>query len=395
MNIKTELSGLSLMNIVTDNSKSWFMNECWNIVFQMNRKNFEVKFLDFPKLFFGEGKNYKWIAKWNEKFIYISNLSSIPLYIADTTQNHYIVMLPKQEDNDNYVVCEILQQDRFLYLFTNSKVFSVIEFNLETNEFVRKFSWENNDVYEKNQQFRWGNIGYYSGSIWSPMVGTNYIIEIKCDTFKSVIHQSTVGIQYKWAFIVNGGTYWALAVQGEKYDCMVTGDLLSNSNDKIISLSPYIKGRIITNLCVIKNTIWLLPGDDGNIIKIDLLQGSYKELQYPDAFRWIQGRRYKMGIRFTCIENRETSWILYPRTGNGILVVNKINDTITFYPLVMKMDKIYKKQIQDIKMENISKVSDNIDFFMILIKIDIRNCANDTSENLIGYNIYRKVQELL
>ena len=66
MNAKTKRSGLSFMSIVTEGDKSWFINESWNALFQMDRKNFIPEFVDFPKLFFGEGDNYKWLVKWKQ-----------------------------------------------------------------------------------------------------------------------------------------------------------------------------------------------------------------------------------------------------------------------------------------------------------------------------------------
>ena len=240
---------------------------------------------------------------------------------------------------------------------------------------------------------QWGNAVYWRGSIWSPVVGTNYIVEIKSDTFKLVIHRRREDIQYKWPFVESEGIYWALVSKEKKDNCIVTGSLLCDSNDIIIDLSSYVNGHIIKDLRIIENVVWLFPGDDGNIIKIDFLNETYKELQYPDNFRWIPDRRYESGIRFTCIEDAKNKWILYPRTGNGILLIDKDTDIIDYIPLEAKMNEIMKLQAQEVRMEKVFKMEDGL-YFLLELMNRTNECYSGKvidEKNINGYKIFREL----
>ncbi|MCI9142589.1 MAG: hypothetical protein HFH87_08205 [Lachnospiraceae bacterium] len=393
MNAKTKRSGLSFMSIVTEGDKSWFINESWNALFQMDRKNFIPEFVDFPKLFYGEGDNYKWLVKWKQKFIYISNRSDTPLYLIDGEGEHAVTSLPAQVIKNSNIICNILQKENILYLFSNCKDFSVLEFDMEKNGFGRWLQWDDCDLTGEGQSFQWGNVACYGGSIWSPIAGTNCIVELKCDIFKYVIHQRKEDIQYKWPFIENGGNYWSLAAYEKESNCIITGTLLSDSNDKIISLPANIRKRIIKDFRIDKNVIWLFPGDDGNIIKIDISGEICRELSYPDGFRWIRDRRYESGIRFTCIDNAGSKWILYPRTGNGILLIDKYTDVIEYMPLEVDMAEIMKLQAQNVVMENVFTLKDGLYFLLECInrKKEFVDWEVFGKKNDIGHKIFREI----
>nr|WP_300839490.1 hypothetical protein [uncultured Acetatifactor sp.] len=376
------------MSIVTDGDKSWFINESWNAIFHMDRTTFIPEFADFPKLFYGEGDSYKWLVKWKQKFIYISNRSDMPLYLIAGDGEHSVTPLPVQTGKNSNIICSILQKENILYLFANCKDFSVLEFDMEKNDFGRCLKWDDCDM--TGQTLQWGNTACYNGSIWSPIAGTNCIAEVKCDIFKYVIHRRKEEIQYQWPFIESGGNYWSLAADEKESSCIITGSLLSDGNDEIISLPANIRKRNIKDFRIDKNMIWLFPGDDGNIIKIDISGEICRELSYPDGFGWIRDRRYESGIRFTCIENMESKWILYPRTGNGILLIDKYTDIIEYMPLETNMDEIMKLQAQSVVMENVFTLKDGLYFLLEFVYRKGEKGSEDLMphKNKIGYNIF-------
>lgn len=395
MNAEVGIYHLSFMNIVSEGTKSWFINENWNAIFRIDKQDCSVAYIDFPKCHFGGGNQYKWVAKWREKFICISNLSTIPLYIIDDTKRHMLVNLPKVEKSDGYVIKNVIQIGQCLYLFADYNKVALLKFNMETGEFIKWLKWDNGILEKGELSLQWGNIGDYKSSLWSPIIGTNCIAEIDCETFEIIMHRNKKDLKYKWAFGIKGKVCYSL-VEYNGCDCIVLEDLSDrNTQSKIIELSSYTVGRKITNLRMDNDTIWLFPGDDGNIIKCNLYTGVYTELQYPEEFDWVRDRRYKVGIRFTCIEESEGFWILYPRTGNGILVVDKERDIVKRYPLTVNMKNIIINQACTVDTENLSILSDNLVFLMEVMKSDNLRCFNDRSNGRIGLSIYKKMNEIL
>lgn len=384
------LENLSFMNIFVENDKGWFVNERWNMLFEIDKNTLELKYLDFPRLFLGNGSAYRWVAKWNEKFILIPIFADMPLYIIHNRTNHMILTLPGAKCSGEYLVRQILQKENYLYIFTNNIYFSILKFDLRTDEFVKIFNWKN-DVKE-DISFQLGKVVFYDNSIWSSVVNTSYIVSINCDTFEMTMFEKKTEVRNKWAFEIKNNHSYNFATTKENKLCIIINDLCNIKEQKIIELSKFVGNREFNNFCIEKNMIWLLPNDDGNILKIDYFSGKCIELLYPSPFSWIKDQRYRSKLRFTAIEEIDDTFVLYPRTGNGILKVNKKYDTIQYYPLIVEMNGIWKVQAQYIEMKNVSVLNDNLPFVLEILNAKNKYYRINVDGRMNGLNIYNELK---
>lgn len=382
---------LSFMNIVEEDDKNWFINECSNALFQMDKNDFRLTYIDFPKFAWGSGKQYKWLVKWEEKFICISNFSDMPLYIIDGKDNHFLYFLPKQLCETECIIRQIIQNKQYVYLFINNVNISIIKFDLKTYKVAAQLSWNDEIVKKINIPFQIGNITLFNNSLWTSIINTNYIIEIDCNRFKIILHEGKKGIKHKWAFTIWNHYSYVLS-DTEMDDYIIIYNLLCMKEEpKIIKLSNYINKGNFSDIRAEKNIVWFFPKDNENILKIDIFKGECIELQYPSEFFWIKDKRYLSGVRFTCIENRKEKLILYPRTGNGILCISKNKNIIEYHPLVVNMEDIREIQIKQIEKKDITLLKDDISFLIKLVSIG--NLHNDKfiNKKIIGLNIYNNL----
>lgn len=380
---------LSCLNVGHRGDDVCFVNERWNAIFSMDKKNFKVKYEDFPRKYFGNGRCYTRVAVWKDKLLLIPMMYPIPLYFIENGE-HRLVSLPKSIKSTVLGFRSMIQILHHVYLFVKDSSLICLDIDMKTESISLVDGWEKVCSSRRGESYDVGMLAFSSGYIWSIVRGTSYIVAMDILSLSVKLYDMGENVTFDYCIQVKNGYGYAFA---NNSSCIVSFLIANPYRWKEINLKRYIGNRKYESFIIDDNVVYLFPFGGQDLIMIDLLSNNVITIDYPAGFSWLEDERFKRGNRFYCIEEMNNEIYLYPRTGNGIIVIDKANNRTRLYKMEADIENIKRRQAKEVDVCRVDGTIDDISFFVeMLIHNRLKKSSVTGDYITCGSQIYNTIK---
>lgn len=336
---------LSFMSYLEDNSDMWFITENWNAIFKMNKDSYKVKYCGFFEKYIGRAQNgYREMVRWGEKTLAVPVTTECDLCVIEGEKKKYY---PFPHIGEMYVVHRTILVGKYAFIITTNEKNAVLRFDMEKDIIDIWINLRQCDMNEKIEKWLVGGIWQEENTICCIIRNSNLIVRVSTSEKKIDYYELKEKLSSECIKMENA--IWAVTKDRKRIVQIKDDNVIGE-----IDLTEYVQDYSFWGFVLNKGMLWLFPNNSEYIIKIDLQKKERILLEYPNTFGWIDDFRYRRGCRFYCYSDYEKKIILYPRSGNGILIIDKNTDKMEHIPLTVNMRDIIDKQIEQIGAENIT-----------------------------------------
>jgi len=370
---------LSFISYLEENTDIWFVTENWNAIFKMSKESYMIEYCGFFEKYIGRAVNgYREMVRWKRKVLAVPITTDCDLCIMEGMEKKY---LPFPQIGGGYVVQRTVLIGQYAFIITNDDKYTVLRLDMENNTIDVWISLKECSSSKKISKWMIGDIWQDKDKICCIVRDSNLIVKISVCDKKLECYELEERLSSECRKVED--SIWAV-MEDRKGIAQIRGDRVIN----VIDLNEYVHDYSFYGFVLNDTVLWLFPVNNEDIIKIDLLKKERKLLNYPNTFGWINDARYQRGCRFYCCKEDEKDIILYPRSGNGILLIDKSTDEMKHIPLTVNMREIINKQVNQVGADSILTWENDLKGF---INITLERKSSDekkTGTYSIGENIF-------
>lgn len=370
---------LTFISRFEEDTDIWFVTENWNAVFKMNKESYEAQYCGFFEKYIGRAESgYREIFRWNGKMLVVPVKTDFDLCIIKDEKKKYI-SFPQAEIG--YVIHRTMTFGRYAFIFTTNEKNAVLRFDMEEETIDTWIDLRQYNIYGKIEKWLLG--GVWQEKDWIYCIVRNENLLVKVSVCERKLEYFTIEEKLSSECYKTANSVWAVTEDRKR--------IIQMNDDKvtdIIDFAEYVPDYSFWGFVLNDGMLWLFPDKTEDIIKIDLQNKERTVLKYPSTFGWINDARYQRGCRFYCYDEDEKKIVLYPRCGNGVLVIDKNTDEMQHIPLVVNMRAIIDEQINQVGADNIFTWENDLKGYINLI-VEKQSFSKVEQTHSVGEYIFR------